>query len=48
MNNVLVTGSSGMLGKELKLVSKDYINLNVHFKKKSNLDISKKSDLKSH
>ncbi len=46
MHNILVTGSKGQLGSEIKELSKSY-NYNFFFTSKNELDISNKTDLEN-
>ena len=43
--NILVTGSKGQLGSEIKDLSNNYKDFNFFFKDLPELDISKKEDL---
>ncbi len=45
MHNILVTGSNGQLGSEIKELSKDY-NYTFYFTDRETLDISNESDIK--
>jgi dTDP-4-dehydrorhamnose reductase len=46
MTNILITGSNGQLGSEIKELSKDY-PYNFFFTDRSNIDITNKDDIKS-
>jgi dTDP-4-dehydrorhamnose reductase len=46
MPNILVTGSNGQLGSEIKEISKDY-SYNFFFTDRTNIDITNKEDIKS-
>ena len=46
MINILITGSNGQLGSELKSISNDLLGYNF-FTTKKNLDIVKKSEIES-
>ena len=46
MLNILVTGSNGQLGSEIKELSSDY-DYNFFFTDRTNLDITNENDIKS-
>ena len=47
MNNILVTGSNGQLGSEIKALSSDF-KYKFHFTKKDELDIGNANDIRKY
>jgi dTDP-4-dehydrorhamnose reductase len=48
MHNILITGSNGQLGNEIKTLAKDYLNYHYFFTDKDDLDITNIEDINNY